>query len=68
MGSKHYIQVAVTGAQQAPRLAEIFNHRTLLGAKASYYYNTLIGPIGASLGYSNRTRKVSFYINLGFEF
>ena len=64
----HYIQVAVAGAQQTPQLNDLFDHGTLFGTRISYYYNTLIGPIGASLGYSNKTRKANFYINLGFEF
>jgi NTE family protein len=35
----------------------------------SYYYNSsLIGPIGATVGYSNVTKEPSFYINLGFVF
>ena len=62
------IQLAVAGAQQAPRLAEMLDHRTLLGYRLSYFFNSLIGPIGASLGYSNKTRKADFYINLGFQF
>ena len=68
IGSSHYIQLAVAGAQQAPRLAEMLDHRTLLGYRLSYFFNSLIGPIGASLGYSNKTRKADFYINLGFQF
>ena len=64
----HYIQVAVAGAQQTPQLNDLFDHGTLFGTRISYYYNTRIGPIGASLGYSNKTRKANFYINLGFEF
>jgi len=68
MGSKHYVQLAVAGAQQAPVLKELFDHRTLIGGRISYFFNTLLGPIGASLGYSNHTKKANFYINLGFEF
>ncbi len=68
MGDKHYLQVAVAGAQQAPRLDELLDHKTLLGAKIGYFYNTLVGPVGATLGFSSKTRKANFYINLGFEF
>ena len=68
IGSSHYVQLAFAGAQQAPRLAELLDHRTLLGARVSYFYNTIAGPVGASLGYSSRTQEFNFYINLGFEF
>lgn len=68
IATNHFIQLDLAGAQQAPRLMELKDHRTLLGARLSYFYNTLIGPIGTSLGYSNKTREAYFYINLGFEF
>jgi NTE family protein len=28
----------------------------------------MFGPLGASLGYSNHTKKPYFYLNLGYEF
>jgi len=46
----------------------LLNRRTLLGAQAAYYYNTMFGPVGATVGYSNRTKKPYFYLNLGYEF
>ena len=68
IGTNHYIQLTGAGAQQAPQLSEMLDHKTLWGARLSYYYNTLIGPVGASLGYSNKTRSADFYLNIGFEF
>ena len=38
------------------------------GFQAAYYYNTMFGPLGATLGYSNRTKKPYLFINLGYEF
>ena len=68
IGSNHYVLMRVVGAQQADKLKELLDHRTLLGFQGAYYYNTLFGPVGATLGYSNRTKEPYFYINLGFEF
>ncbi len=68
MGTNHYMLLKLTGAQHSNRLGELFDHKTLLGCQASYYLNTMFGPIGASIGYSNRTKKAHIFVNLGFEF
>jgi len=56
------------GAQQSDKVKELLDNRTILGVQAAYYYNTMFGPLGASLGYSNHTKKPYFYLNLGYEF
>ena len=68
IGANSYVLLRVAAAQQSDRLRSILDHRTLLGVQAAYYYNTMFGPIGASLGYSNRTKEPYFYLNLGYEF
>ena len=67
-GSNNYVLLRVAGAQQADKLKDILDHRTLLGIQAAYYYNTMFGPIGATLGYSNRTKEPYLFLNIGFEF
>ena len=56
------------GAQQNNTLKNLLESKTLMGGTLAYYYNTVFGPLGASLGYSNKTKEVNFYINLGYEF
>ena len=68
IGTNNYVLLRLAGAQQADHLKELLDHRTLLGGQVSYYYNTMFGPVGASLGYSNRTKEPYFYLNLGYEF
>ena len=68
IGKSHYVLLRFAAGQQSNKLKEIFDTRTLLGGQIAYYYNTIFGPIGASLGYSNHTKKVNFYLNLGYEF
>lgn len=41
---------------------------SIIGGLYAIGYNTIVGPLGASLGYSNHTKKVHFLLNLGFEF
>lgn len=68
IATNHYILFKLAAGQQADKLGEIFDESTLLGGQIAYYYNTIFGPIGASLGYSNRTKKPYFFLNLGYEF
>ena len=68
IGANSYVLLRVAGAQHADHLKEILDHHTLLGVQGAYYYNTLFGPLGATLGYSNRTKNPYFYLNLGYEF
>ena len=58
----------VAAAQDAPELRDLLEHKTMLGISASYYLNTMFGPLGGSIGYSNLTKKFYYYINLGFVF
>lgn len=58
----------VAAAQDAPEVKDLLKHKTMLGASASYYLNTMFGPLGGSIGYSSLTKKFYYYINLGFVF
>ncbi len=42
--------------------------RTLWGVQAGAYIKTIVGPLGANVGWSSKSDKLHFYINLGFEF
>ena len=68
IASNNYVLLRLTGAQQAEKLKELFDNKTLYGIQGAYYYKTMFGPLGATLGYSNRTKKPYFYLNLGYEF
>ena len=68
IGSNSYVLLRVAGAQQSQYLKELLDHHTLLGGQIAYYYNTIVGPVGATIGYSNRTKKPYFFLNLGYEF
>jgi NTE family protein len=68
IGRNNYVLLRVAAAQQANKAKNLLDNRTLIGAQAAYYYNTLFGPVGASFGYSNRTKKPYLFLNLGYEF
>ena len=58
----------MAAGQDAQTFRDLFKHRTMLGCSASYYFNSVFGPLGGTVGYSNLTKKVNCYINLGFVF
>ena len=68
IATNNYILLRLAAAQHADEFKDILQQRTMLGAQLAYYYNTLFGPLGATLGYSGKTKQLNFYINLGFEF
>lgn len=68
IGSNHYILLRFAAGQQSDKLKEIFDNRTILGGQIAYYYNTIFGPLGATFGYSNHTKKPYFFLDLGYEF
>ena len=68
IGKSSYVLLRVAAGQHAPKVKELFDYRTRIGTQIAYYYNTIFGPAGATLGYSNHTKKAYFFINLGYEF
>ena len=68
IGKNSYLLLRVAAGQQSAEAKELFDHSTMIGVQGAYYYNTIIGPVGATLGYSNHTKKGYFFINLGYEF
>ena len=68
IATNNYVLLRVSCGQQADEMKELLDHRTLLGVQACYSYNTMFGTVGVTLGYSNRTKKTYFYLNVGYEF
>ena len=68
IGKSSYVLLRVAAGQQSEHLDELFDYRTMMGGQIAYYYKTIFGPVGATLGYSNHTKKGYFFINLGYEF
>lgn len=40
----------------------------IYGCSIGYGLDSMFGPLEASLGYSNQSKDVGFYVNLGFSF
>ena len=68
IGTNNYVLLRFASGQQADKAKNLLDRRPLLGGQIAYYYNSFVGPLGASLGYSNHTKKMYLFMNLGFVF
>lgn len=50
------------------RIEKLGSGKFIYGMALKYGYITKFGPIEASLGYSGNSKKVDFYVNLGYYF
>lgn len=64
----NYVQARVAVGEHSGKFNELFDEKLLFGVEAAYYYRTILGPVGGSLGWSNRTNCLNAYVNLGFDF
>ena len=68
IGRNHYVLLKVAAAQNSYKLKDLFKSKTMFGGQMAYYYNSMFGPLGGTLGYSNYSKTPYFYINLGYVF
>jgi NTE family protein len=68
LNKEHYMMVKGHAAMHNDELDGIFKHKPIWGAQIAYAYNSMFGPLGGSLSWSDLTKQVYLYINLGFEF
>ncbi len=68
IGGNGYLLLRMASAQQSDKARTLLDHKTLLGGQIAYYYKTIIGPVGAAVGYSNRTKEPYLFVNLGYAF
>ncbi|MCR5076539.1 MAG: patatin-like phospholipase family protein [Prevotella sp.] len=69
IATNNYILLKAASYVDGHDFSNLFDHTPKLGIQLAYYYNvSFLGPVGASIGYSTKTHKPSFYINIGYEF
>lgn len=64
----NYILLKLAAHVDGKELSNLLERKPEIGAQLSYYYNSFAGPLGFSIGWSSITRRINFYVNLGFEF
>ena len=66
---QHYVLLDGSVAEHNDKVADLFERKPIWGVQAAYYYNSrVLGPLGASLGWSSHTKKVHFFLSLGYDF
>lgn len=68
MGGNNYIMARLSYGRHTDKVGRLPDGRPMTGGEVAYYYNSMFGPLGVSLGYSGHTRSAYFYVNLGFQF
>lgn len=63
-----YVTLLGNAALTDKRIEKLGNGKFIYGIALKYGYVSKFGPIEASLGYSGNTKKVDFYVNLGYYF
>lgn len=65
----HNFIIAKVGVyKDGDKMDDIFDHSLRVGVQAAYYYQSIAGPLGGSIGWTTKTKQPNFYINLGFVF
>lgn len=65
---EHYLTVKGQVAEHNNKLGDLFDGKPIWGVQLGYCYNSIVGPLGASLSWSNFTHQLYPYISLGFDF
>ncbi|NDV84320.1 patatin-like phospholipase family protein [Bacteroides sp. 51] len=68
MGKRNYLSLTTNYGLTDNNFGDILKGKQLFGIGLGYGYDSLIGPIEASLSISNRTNKVGLYGSVGFVF
>jgi len=68
IGNVHYLTLTGNYALSSGKITNILNEENMFGCSIGYGMNSMFGPLEASFNYTNHSKKVGFYINLGYKF
>ena len=68
IGGSHYLTLAGNYALSSGKIKNILREESMLGCSIGYGMDSMFGPLEGSLNYTNRSKDVGFYINLGYKF
>lgn len=68
ISGKHYITFTANYGIHDDNFFHLLKGHHLFGGSLGYTYNSMFGPMNASISLSNRTQELQFYLNLGFYF
>lgn len=65
---KQHLTLAGNYAISERHLSDFFHGKPIYGISVGYGYESPLGPIEGFLSYSNKTKDLGFYLNIGFGF
>ena len=68
IGGSHYLTLAGNYALSSGKIKNILREENMFGCSIGYGMDSMFGPLEASFNYTNRSKDVGFYINLGYKF
>lgn len=68
IGGNNYVSLTGNIVLSDHDITGIFQNQCKFGVNLGYGYNSIFGPLEATFGYSNQTKKAAFYVNLGYYF
>ncbi len=68
MGAKHYILSTINYGFNSNELSDLFSDKAYFGMTCGYGYESPIGPLELSFGWSNLTNELDCYVNIGYTF
>lgn len=68
MGGSHYATFTSNFAFSSVKIKNLLREDKIFGCGLTYGYDSLVGPIEASVYWSDRTDKVGFFVNFGYNF
>ena len=68
IGGNNYVSLTGNIVLSDHDITGIFQNQCKFGVNLGYGYNSIFGPLEATFGYLNQTKKAAFYVNLGYYF
>ena len=68
IGNIHFLTLAGNYALSSGKIKNILREENMFGCSIGYGMDSMFGPLEASFNYTNRSKDVGFYINLGYKF
>ena len=68
LAKNHHLLLRAAAAYQTDAIDALSADGLLFGIQAGYSYSTIVGPLGARLGYCSHTHNPYLYITLGHNF
>lgn len=68
MGKNHYATFTSNFAFSSVKIKHLLSEDKIFGCGLTYGYDSVVGPMEASVYWSDRTDKVGFLVNFGYNF